>query len=146
MRLLFDTSTLVAALLKPHEAHSLAHSWLDQVLAGVHTGVLSAHSLAELYSTLTRMPLQPKLTATDALDLIRENVLSSFEIIGLTPADYMTILEDLQSRNLVGGVTYDALIMYIAIKASVDKVITLNGRDFMRLFPQFGGEVIVLRK
>jgi len=146
MRLLFDTSTLIAALLKPHDAHSLAHPWLDQVLAGVHVGVLSAHSLAELYSTLTRMPLQPKITATDALDLIRENLLGTFEIVGLTPADYITILEDLQSRNLVGGVTYDALIMYVAIKAGVDKVITLNGRDFVRLFPQFGGEIIVLRK
>jgi len=112
----------------------------------MHTGVLSAHSLAELYSTLTRMPLQPKLTAADALDLIRENLLSTFEIVGLTPADYIKILEDLQSRNLVGGVTYDALIMYVALKASVDKVITLNGRDFVRLFPQFGGEMIVLRK
>lgn len=146
MRLLFDTSTVIAALLKPHEAHHLAHPWLDQVLAGMHTGVLSAHSLAELYSTLTRMPLQPKLTAADALDLIRENLLSTFEIVGLTPADYIKILEDLQSRNLVGGVTYDALIMYVALKASVDKVITLNGRDFLRLFPQFGGEMIVLRK
>jgi predicted nucleic acid-binding protein len=146
MRILFDTSTLVAALLKQHEAHSPAHLWLDQVLAGVHIGFLSAHSLAELYSTLTRMPLQPKITGADALDLMRENLLSTFELIGLTPADYIAILEDLQSRNLVGGVTYDALIMYVAIKASVDKVITLNGRDFVRLFPQFGGEVILLRK
>jgi len=146
MRLLFDTSTLIAALLKPHDAHGLAHPWLDQVLAGVHTGVLSAHSLAELYSTLTRMPLRPQITATDALDLIHENLLGTFEIVGLTPADYVTILENLQSHNLVGGVTYDALIMYVAIKAGVDKVITLNGRDFVRLFPQFDGEIIVLRK
>ncbi len=146
MRLLFDTSTLIAALLRPHDVHHLAHPWLDQVLAGADTGVICAHSLAELYSTLTRMPLQPKITATDALDLIRENVLGSFEIVGLSPADYMAILEDLHQRNLVGGVTYDALIMYAAIKAGVDKVITVNGRDFLRLFPQFSGEVIVLRK
>jgi predicted nucleic acid-binding protein len=146
MRLLFDTSTLIVALLKPHEAHGLAHPWLDQILTGVDTGVLSAHSLAELYSTLTRMPSHPKITGADALDLLRENLLGTFEIVGLTPADYITILEDLQSRNLVGGVTYDALIMYVALKANVDKVITLNGRDFVRLFPQFGGEVVVLRK
>jgi predicted nucleic acid-binding protein len=146
MRLLFDTSTLIAGLLRPHEAHHLAHPWLDQVLAGIDTGIISAHSLAELYSTLTRMLLHPKITPTDALDLIRENIVGSFEIIGLTPVDYVAILEDLQSRNLIGGVTYDALIMYVAIKASVDKVITLNGRDFLRLFPQFGGEVVVLRK
>lgn len=126
--------------------HHLAHPWLDRVLAGVDTGVISAHSLAELYSTLTRMPLQPKMTATDALDLLRENIFGSFEIIGLTPTDYIAILEDLQQRNLVGGVTYDALIMYVAIKEAVDKVITTNGRDFLRLFPQFGGEVIVLQE
>lgn len=54
MRLLFDTSMLIAALLKPHEGHGLAHPWLDQVLAGADVGVISAHSLAELYSTLTR--------------------------------------------------------------------------------------------
>lgn len=146
MRVMFDTSTLIAALLKPHDAHHLALPWLEQVLVGEHVGVLSAHTLAELYSTLTRMPLQPKITATDALDLIRENLLDVFEIVGLTPADYWTILENLQSRSLVGGVTYDALIMYVAIKADVDKVITLNGRDFVRLFPQFGGEIVVLRR
>lgn len=146
MKLIFDTSTLIAALLKPHEAHHVAHPWLDQVLAGEHTGVLSAHTLAELYSTLTRLPLQPKITATDALDLIRENLVGTFDVIGLTPADYWTILENLQSLDLVGGVTYDALIMYVAIKTGADKVLTLNGRDFVRLFPQFTGEIVVLRK
>ena len=146
MRLLFDTSTLIAALLSAHEAHALAHPWLDHVLASRDAGVLSAHSLAELYSTLTRLPLSPKITGSEAIELIHENIVSSFEIIGLNPADYISILDDLQSRNLVGGVTYDALIMYVAIKASVDKVITLNGRDFSRLFPRFVGEIVVLRK
>ncbi|MCL4858785.1 MAG: PIN domain-containing protein [Caldilineaceae bacterium] len=146
MRLLFDTSTLIAALLKPHEAHGLAHPWLDQVLAGADVGVVSAHSLAELYSTLTRMPLRPSISGADALELIRENILSPFEIVGLLPADYVAILDDLQSRNLVGGITYHALIMYIAVKVRVDKVITLNGRDFARLFPHFQGEIVVLRK
>ena len=146
MKLLFDTSTLIAALLNAHEAHALAHPWLDQVLAGEDTGILSAHSLAELYSTLTRMPLSPRVTGAEALELIQENIVSAFEIIGLTPSDYMTILEDMQSRNLIGGVTYDALIMYVAIKANVEKVVTLNGRDFARLFPRFVGEVVVLRK
>ena len=146
MKILFDTSTLIAALLQQHDAHQLAHPWLDQVLTGAHHGIISAHSLAELYSTLTRMPLQPKLSASDALTLIRENLLGTFEIVGLTPPDYITILENLQSRNLVGGVTYDALIMYVAIKMGVEKVITLNGRDFVRLFPQFAGEIVVLRK
>lgn len=119
MRLLFDTSTVIAALLRPHEAHYLAHPWLDQVLTGAHTGLLSAHSLAELYSTLTRMPLQPKLTATDALDLIRENLLGTFEVVGLTPADYVAILENLQRHNLVGGITYDALVMYCVNNALI---------------------------
>ena len=146
MRVLLDTSTLIAALLNSHDAHALAHPWLEKVITGEYGGVLSAHTLAELYSTLTRMPLQPKISAQDALDLIHENLLNTFEIVGLTPADYVTILENLRSRNLVGGVTYDALIMYVAIKAEVDKVVTLNGRDFLRLFPQYHGEVVVLRK
>lgn len=34
MRVLLDTSTLIAALLKSHEAHALAHVWLEGVITG----------------------------------------------------------------------------------------------------------------
>ncbi len=57
MKILFDTSTLIAALLDKHPAYDSAYFWLDAVLEGEHEGVVSAHSLAEVYNKLTRIPL-----------------------------------------------------------------------------------------
>lgn len=36
MNTTLEITLLIAALVKPHEAHHLAHPWLDQVLAGEH--------------------------------------------------------------------------------------------------------------
>ena len=56
MKVLLDTSVLVAAVLEMHEAHGRAFTALDRVQQGRDQGVVSAHSLAEVYAILTRVP------------------------------------------------------------------------------------------
>lgn len=62
----FDTSTLVAALVEAHPAHERARAWLDKVRAGLHVGVVAAHTVAELYAILTRLPHRPPITPAEA--------------------------------------------------------------------------------
>ena len=44
---------------------------------------------------------------------------------------------------LAGGVIYDALIVYAGIKAKVDQIITLNNRDFSRIYPEFADKIVI---
>ena len=51
-------------------------------------------------------------------------------------------MEHLAQKALIGGVTYDALIMRVAIKARVHVIVTLNPADFQRLYPRWAEKVI----
>jgi len=57
MKVLADTSVLVAAHLPAHTAFPVASSWLNRAKLGAFELVVSAHTLAETYSVLTRLPL-----------------------------------------------------------------------------------------
>jgi predicted nucleic acid-binding protein len=142
MRILFDTSTLIAALVKVHPAHARALPWLQRVTDNIDTGFVASHSLAELYSTLTTFPIQPRISAKAANELIQQNVLMVFEIISLSKQDYVTVIENLSSLGIVGGVTYDALILQAAIKGHVEQIVTFNKKDFRRIYPEFADQIV----
>jgi predicted nucleic acid-binding protein len=56
MKALLDTSTLIAAMLPDHVHHAPALAWLSRAKSGAFEFVCSAHSLAEVYAVLTRLP------------------------------------------------------------------------------------------
>src|SRR4030067_2555948 len=126
MKVLFDTSVLVAALLDSHPNHTKAFSWLSKVIHGQVEGYIGIHTLAELYAILTSLPIQRKVTSNEILKLIQNSVLSVFNIIELTKTDYPQVLESLAHNNIRGGATYDAVIAHAAFKAKVDKLLTFN--------------------
>jgi predicted nucleic acid-binding protein len=73
---------------------------------------------------------------------IRENIVSICKIISLTPIEYLNTINWLAERSLVGGITYDALIAKVAQKSRVEKLVTMNVDDFIRVWPE-GGDAIV---
>ena len=76
-KILFDTSTLVAALVESHPKQTLALPWLQRVKNGFDNGVVSGHSLAELYNILTIFPAKPRrISPQEAQQLIQQNILS----------------------------------------------------------------------
>ena len=56
MKIFLDTSVLVAAVLEQHGDHARAFAILERVQQGKDEGVVAAHSLAETYAILTRLP------------------------------------------------------------------------------------------
>ncbi len=104
--------------------------------------MVAAHSLAELYAILTRLPLKPPIPPSMAWQMIQENVLAIFEVIPLSESDYRAVLEHLAQTGITGGVTYDALIAYAAIKAQVDQLLTLNEKDFRRVYPSLSEQIV----
>ncbi len=87
MRILLDTSTLVAALVEMHPNHVLAFPWLQKVKNKAFTGFVAAHSIAELYSVLTTLPIRPRISSATAVRLLKRDVLDQFEAVSLSKED-----------------------------------------------------------
>lgn len=143
MNVLLDTSVLVAALVKSHPNHSRALPWLKRVADKDDIGFVALHSLAEVDATLTRLPDRPRINPRLALRLIQENTLGVFQVVTLAAADYTQVLEQLTEIGVIGGATYDALILKAAANAGVDQVVTFNEGDFRRVYPAFADKIIV---
>jgi len=142
LRILFDTSTLVAAIVAGHPTHNAALPLLLRVKEKADTGLVAAHSLAELYAILTRLPVTPRISPAFARQLIQRDVIETCQVIALSTDDYGTLLDHVASLELAGGVVYDALLLHAAWIADVDKVATLNPRDFRRAYPQLADKIV----
>ena len=135
MKVLFDTNVLIAAMIETHPYHSKAILWLKKAKEKEILGVMSAHTLAELYSILTTLPIYPRISPLFAYRLIEHNLFPHFEIIELTKEDYQALIKMLADNDVKGGATYDALIAQAASKAKVDALLTLNSAHFGRVYP-----------
>jgi len=124
VRVLLDTSVLVAAMVEAHPAHTQALPRLQRVKDGTDTGLVAAHSVAELYAVLTTLPVHPRISPVIAQQLIRSNVLDVFEVVSLSDEDYAAVVDRLSALGIIGGATYDALILQAASKANVDQIVT----------------------
>jgi predicted nucleic acid-binding protein len=136
MRVLFDTSVLVAAMLQAHPQHALAFPWLDRGRRGALTFLVAAHSLAEVYAVLSSYPTRPRLGPSLAARLVRENIRASARVITLSARDYGAVIQQTADAGLSGGVVYDALLARAAQKAKAERLLTLNPRDFLRVWPE----------
>jgi len=135
MRVFFDTSVLVAALFEGHPFHRQAFPWLKRAREREFSFLVAAHTLAELYSALTSLPVKPKITPGAAQELIHENVETVAEMISLAPSDYSLTLQRVAELGLPGGVVYDALLARAAEKSAADRLLTFNVKDFQRVWP-----------
>lgn len=135
MRIFFDTSVLVAALFEGHPFHDRAFPWLRRAQERDFTFLVATHSLAELYSTLSGLPVKPKISPPAAWELIRENVESVAEVVSLSPDDYSLTLRRVSELGLSGGVVYDALLARAAEKSAAERLLTFNAADFRRVWP-----------
>jgi predicted nucleic acid-binding protein len=132
---LLDTSTLIAGMLTDHQHHAEAAAWLAAAKAGRYELVVSGHSLAETYSVLTRLPRTPKITPAEAKQLLDANVTSVAKIVSLSGSENVALLDEMVSRNVVGGMVYDAIIARAAELVGVDRLITINEKHFLAVWP-----------
>jgi predicted nucleic acid-binding protein len=135
MKILFDTSVFVAALVKPHPFHHQAFRRLKQAHDREIELIVSSHTLAELYHVLTRFPVKPRFLPGSVKRIIQENIVKIAAIISLTPEEYMQVIEKTADYNLAGGIIFDAIICMVAEKMAVDKLLTFNANNFERLLP-----------
>jgi predicted nucleic acid-binding protein len=138
VKVLYDTSVLIAALLVEHSNHAVALSRLALARSGEVRGYLSTHSLAELYSVMTRLPPPLRVFPDEAIAMLSD-LTDYLEPVPLVATDYQAAMVRMAQLKLVRGGVFDAVIAQSALKVDVDYLVTLNPKDFVRL-----GEVIAM--
>lgn len=133
MDIFFDTNILVAACAETHIHHSQAAPSVARVVAGQDRGFCGMHSIAEVFSTLTRMPVHPRIHPAEAVRMMAHNILGSFEAIPLTKDDYVAVLETMVSGSWRGAKIYDALFLRCAEKSGAERIYTFNIGDFQQM-------------
>ena len=133
MKILFDSSILIAAFVESHSKHKQALSFLMKAKNKEFELLVSSHTILEIYSVLTSAPFKPRITPKIAKLLIENNVKNLAKTIFLTDKDYFKILDKMSVSNLSGGIVYDAIIVECALIANADEILTLNSKDFLRL-------------
>jgi predicted nucleic acid-binding protein len=133
LKFFFDTSVLVAAVSVQHVHHAPS---LAAYLAGnKNQACCAAHSLAELYATLTRLPGKQRMSCEQAL-LFLDEINDRLRTVVLDSEEYCSAIADAAAEGLVGGTIYDALIARCAIKAKAEIIFTWNIDHFHRMGPE----------
>jgi predicted nucleic acid-binding protein len=124
----FDTSVLVPVFYGDHVHHSAS---IDLFIRFDKTsGCCGAHSLVEVFSTLTRMPGRHRISAEQAM-LFVGNIRDRLSLISLTGNEYVEALEAAAASGIVGGGIYDAMLAHCAIKAKAETIYTWNERHYV---------------
>jgi predicted nucleic acid-binding protein len=133
MKGFFDTSVLVPVFYGDHVHHRAS------LYRFIHykkiNGCCAAHSLAEVYSTLTRMPGKHRISGEQAM-LFIGSIRERLSIITLDGDEYADALEESAAQGIVGGGIYDAMLAHCALKAQVEVIYSWNGRHYAQCGPK----------
>ena len=99
-----------------------------------------AHSLAEVYATLTGMPGQRRVSGNEAL-LFLGDIRDRLTLVALEEQEYFQVAEGAAAAGLASGAIYDAILGHCALKARAEVIYTWNTKDFLRLPPAIAGRV-----
>lgn len=141
MRVAFDTSVLVAALIEPHPFHARALPWLEQVDETVEAEC-SWHAIAETWSVLTRLPLAPPISPALA-EVAVERLSSRVRPVTLDGDLYRSALRRCAERGARSGAVFDALHLLVAESRGAVALVTFNPGDFERLRRAGSPQIVV---
>ena len=108
--------------------------------ASIKHGCCAAHTLAEVYSTLTRLPGKHRLSGDQAM-LFLGTLRERLTIIPLDETEYYSAISEAAAAGIVGGAIHDALLVKCAAKAKAEVIYTWNVNHFRRLGPDVARRV-----
>jgi predicted nucleic acid-binding protein len=137
-RVFFDTSVLIAACNaeQPGNAESL------RLLASAarETSACGAHTLAEVYAVLSRLPGGRRRRPELAGQLISQ-ITDRVTVVPLTAEEYQDTIRSASLSGVAGGTIYDALMLACARKISADRIYTWNVRHFQMVAPDLAERI-----
>jgi predicted nucleic acid-binding protein len=138
MKTFLDTSVLVAAFHADHPHHKPSFDLLRSCEKS--DACCGAHSLAEVYATLTSMR-PPRRASGDQVLLFIGNIRERLSVVALDAQEYFQMLEASATAGIAGGAMYDAILGHCALKANAATIYTWNTKDFLRLPASISGRV-----
>lgn len=133
MRFFLDTSVLIAAVSVQHVHHE--PSLAVYLAANKNQAGCAAHSLAEVYATLTRLPGKQRMSCEQTLVFLDE-IRNRLKTVVLDGEEYGSTIADAAAEGVLGGMVYDALIARCALKGQAQTIFTWNIDHFRRLGPE----------
>lgn len=130
MKSFLDTSSLFPVFLADHPHHTASLRLYKRCTPDA--AFCASHSLAEIYSTLTRIPPPHRVAPDQAVEFL-ESMRGRFSFISLDGDVYLAAIRDAAANRIIGGTIYDALIARCAIQAGADTIFTWNTRHFQLL-------------
>ena len=138
MKAFLDTSVLIATFYAHHQFHQQS---IDLLLRFKKSEAsCGAHSLAEIYASLTGRMGRERVSGDEAM-LFVGDVRERLTIVSLTDQEYFKALEESAAIGIVGGAIYDALLAHSALKAKARTIYTWNMKDFVRLGAEIAGRI-----
>lgn len=132
MKRFLDTSVFIAAFWGDHPQHEASVALVRQ--AKPQSAFCAAHTVAEVYSTMTRLPVKPTIPAEQAL-LFVEQIYERFTVVSLSDKEYLATIRRLAGLGLSRSLIFDGLITTAAAKCKADQVFTWDVSDFTRVCP-----------
>ena len=138
MKAFLDTSVLVATFYGDHENHDPSIELFLRY--GKREVCCGAHSLAEVYASLTGMPGKDRASVDEAM-LFLGDIRARLKVITLTYKEYFEAVEAAAALGVTGGGIYDAVLGHCALKAGAETIYTWNVKHLRRLGPGIAGRV-----
>jgi predicted nucleic acid-binding protein len=133
VREFFDTSVLIAAFWGGHANHEASIQQFAK--AEKKHSHCAAHTLAEVYATMTALPVKPLIPPEQVL-LFIEEVRKRLSVVALEPEEYYETIRRAADRGLTSGRIYDALLMSCAAKSNAEVIYTWNLKHFHSIAPE----------
>jgi predicted nucleic acid-binding protein len=138
MKAFLDTSVLIATFYAHHQFHQASIALF--LRSKRHDACVGAHSLAELYASLTGRTGRDRVSGHEAMLFIAD-VTDRLTVISLNDQEYSVALAASAALGLAGGAIYDALLGHCALKAQARAIYTWNTKDFTRLGKEIADRV-----
>jgi len=129
----FDSSVLVPVFYGDHERHERSIVVFKKY--GKAQASCGAHTLAEVYSALTRMPGRHRISAEQAI-LFIETLRERLAVVSLDAEEYWHGLKKYADLGIVGSTIYDAMLGYCALKSKAETIYSWNLRHYQQLGPE----------
>jgi predicted nucleic acid-binding protein len=132
MKEFLDTSVLIGAFWRGHPHHEAS---LKVVSAATkRKSACAAHTLTEVYSTMTALPVKDVIPPDQALLFVQETR-ERCTIVTLGEDEYFRTIQQAAARGLVSGRIYDALLLQCAAKVKAETIYTWNLKHFRAIRP-----------
>ena len=139
VKVFLDTSVLIAASDAEHPDHERSRPLL--AVATPHTTACAAHTLAEVYAVLSRLPAA-KRQRPELAGLLVEQIIGRIAVVSLTVEEYAATIHKTAQSLLAGGIVFDALLLACARKVEAEWIYTWNLRHFRMVAPDLAERIV----